>query len=147
MALEKAGIKIKKYYAAEIKNIAIQTTKENFPNTIHIGYVNNVCYKDGVLCTDFGEFEENFDLVMFGSPCQSFSRAMKKEKRIGLEDKVRSGLFLECNRILHEIKPRYFLMENVIMKKDDEQVITELLGTTPIRINSKQITAQMRERL
>lgn len=147
MALEKVGIKVKKYYASEIKDIAIKTTKENFPDTIHIGDVNNVHYKDGILFTDFGEFEEKFDLVMFGSPCQSFSRAMKTERRIGLEDKIRSGLFLECNRVLHEVNPRYFLMENVIMKKEDEQVISELLGVDPVRINSKQITAQMRDRL
>ena len=86
MALEKVGIKVKKYYASEIKDIAIKTTKENFPDTIHIGDVNNVHYKDGILFTDFGEFEEKFDLVMFGSPCQSFSRAMKTERRIGLDD-------------------------------------------------------------
>lgn len=147
MALEKVGIKVKKYYASEIKEIAIRTTKENFPDTIHIGDVNNVQYKDGILFTDFGKFEETFDLVMFGSPCQSFSRAMKTERRIGLEDEIRSGLFLECNRVLHEVNPRYFLMENVVMKKDDEQIITDSLEVSPIRINSKQLTAQMRDRL
>lgn len=147
MALEKVGIKVKKYYASEIKDIAIKKTKENFPDTIHIGNVNNVYYKDGILFTESGEFEETFDLIMFGSPCQSFSRAMKIDKRIGLEDKIRSGVFLECNRVLREVQPNYFLMENVVMKKDDEQIITTLLGVAPIRINSKQITAQMRDRL
>ena len=67
--------------------------------------------------------------------------------RIGLEDEVRSGLFLHCNRILKEVNPRYFLMENVVMKKEDEEVITKLMGVEPIRINSKKITAQMRDRL
>lgn len=79
--------------------------------------------------------------------CQSFSNAMKKDKRIGLEDKERSGLFLECHRILNEVKPKYFLMENVVMKKDDQQVITDMLGVKPVRINSSLLTAQLRDRL
>ena len=147
MALEKLGIKIDKYYASEIKDIAINATKINFPNTIHIGDVNKIHYKDGVLYTEAGNFKEEFDIVMFGSPCQSFSRAMKTDMRIGLEDKERSGLFLECNRILKEVNPKYFLMENVVMKKEDEDVISKLMGVSPIRINSKRITAQMRDRL
>lgn len=147
MALEKVGIAVDKYYASEIKEIAIKATKENFSDTIHIGDVNKITYENGVLHTQNGDFVEQFDLVIFGSPCQSFSRAMKKEKRIGLEDKIRSGLFLECSRILKEVNPKYFLMENVIMQKEDEEVITSLMGVKPIRINSKQITGQMRDRL
>lgn len=147
MALEKLGVKVDKYYASEIKDIAIKATKINFPNTIHIGDVNKIHYKDGVLYTEVGDFKEEFDIVMFGSPCQSFSRAMKADMRVGLDDEMRSGLFLQCNRILKEIDPKYFLMENVIMKKDDEDVITKLMGVKPVRINSKTITAQMRDRL
>lgn len=147
MAFEKLGVLIDKYYASEIKDIAIKTTKENFPNTIHIGDVNKVSYKDGVLYTEVGNFKEKFDIVIFGSPCQSFSRAMKTDMRIGVEDELRSGIFLECNRVLKEINPRYFLMENVVMKKEDEQIITDLMGVNPVRINSKQITGQMRDRL
>lgn len=147
MTFEKLGIKIDKYYASEIKDIAIKATKENFPSTIHIGDVNKVSYKDGVLHTEFGDFKEEFDIVMFGSPCQSFSRAMKTDKRVGLDDEIRSGLFLQCNRVLKEVNPKYFLMENVVMKKEDEDVISELMGVQPIRINSKRITAQMRDRL
>ena len=147
MAFEKLGIKVDKYYASEIKEMAIKTTKNNFPNTIHIGDVNNIYYKNGILYTDKGNFKENFDIVIFGSPCQSFSRAMKKDMKIGLEDKIRSGLFLQCNRILKETNPKYFLMENVIMKKEDKDIITKLMGVSPIRINSKIITAQMRDRL
>ena len=67
--------------------------------------------------------------------------------RVGLEDEMRSGLFLQCNRILKEVSPKYFLTENVVMKKEDENVITKLMGVNPIRINSKEITAQMRDRL
>lgn len=147
IALEQAGYKVGKYYAAEIKDFAIRTTKENYPDTIHIGDVNNIYYKDGILHTENGEFEETFDLVIFGSPCQSFSRSMKADRRIGLEDKVRSGLFLECQRILKEVNPKYFLMENVVMKEEDKNVITEMIGVNPIRINSSLMTAQMRDRL
>lgn len=147
MAFEKLGIKVHKYYASEIKEVAIKTTKYNFPNTIHIGDVNKIKYKDGILFTEVGQFKEDFDIVIFGSPCQSFSRAMRIEMRTGLEDEIRSGLFLQCHRILKEVNPKFFLMENVIMKKEDEEVITKLIGVEPIRINSKQITAQMRDRL
>lgn len=147
MAFEKNGVKVDKYYAAEIKDIAISATKENFPGTIHIGDVNKITYVDSVLHTEVGNFKESFDIVIFGSPCQSFSRAMKTDMRIGLDDELRSGIFLECNRILKEVNPKYFLMENVIMKKEDEDVISKLMGVSPIRINSKKITAQMRDRL
>ena len=147
MALEKLGIPIDSYYASEIKPIAIETTKANFPHVIHIGDVTKVSYKDGVLHTENGDFTADFDLVMFGSPCQSFSRAMRTERRIGLEDKIRSGIFLECYRILQEVKPKYFLMENVVMKKEDEDLISDMLGVKPIKIDSKVITAQMRARL
>lgn len=147
IALDEVGIKVDKYFAAEIKDFAIRTAKENYPDTIHIGDVNKVSYKDGILHTENGNFEINIDLVMFGSPCQSFSRAMKTDMRVGLEDKERSGLFLECYRILKEVNPKYFLMENVIMKAEDEEVITKLMGVKPIRINSSLVTAQMRDRL
>lgn len=147
MALEKLGIEVEKYYASEIKKEAINATRINFPSTIHIGDVNKISYSNGVLHTENGDFEEVFDLVIFGSPCQSFSRAMKPERRVGLEDKERSGLFLECHRILKEVNPTYFLMENVIMKKENQDIISEMMGVQPIRINSKLITAQMRDRL
>ena len=147
IALDKAGIKVGKYFAAEIKDFAIRVTKENYPDTIHIGDVNSITYKDGVLHTDNEDFEINIDIVMFGSPCQSFSRAMKTDMRVGLEDEIRSGLFLQCHRILQEVNPKYFLMENVIMKKEDEEVITKMMGVKPIRINSSLVTAQMRDRL
>lgn len=147
MALEKLGVTVDSYYASEIKPVAIATTKANFPNVIHIGDVTKVSYSDGVLHTENGDFKADFDLVMFGSPCQSFSRAMRTERRIGLEDSMRSGIFLECYRILQEVKPKYFLMENVVMKPEDEKVITDMLGVQPIKIDSKVITAQMRARL
>lgn len=148
IALERVGIPIEAYYAAEIKDVAIKVTKKNYPNTIHIGNVTKIHYSNGVLYTENGEYEVgHIDFVMFGSPCQSFSRAMRTEMRIGLEDELRSGLFLHCNRILNEVNPTYFLMENVIMKKEDEKVITRMMGVSPIRINSALLTAQNRDRL
>ena len=132
IALEKAGFKVGKYFASEIKDVAIKVTKDNYPETIHIGDVNKITYKDGVLHTEVGDFETDIDIVMFGSPCQSFSRAMIKERKIGLEDPERSGLFYECNRVLKEVNPKYFLMENVVMKPEDEAVISEMMGVKPV---------------
>lgn len=147
IALDKVGIEVGQYFAAEIKDIGIKITMENYPGTIQIGDVNKVSYSNGVLHTEKGDFKVDFDLVIFGSPCQSVSRAMKKDKRIGLNDSIRSGLFYECNRILKEVNPKYFLMENVVMDKKFEQIISDMMGVNPIRINSKLLTAQMRDRL
>jgi DNA (cytosine-5)-methyltransferase 3A len=162
LALNRAGIKVDNYYSAEIKPMALKLQKYHYVegNTpyryfcqkfIQIGDVNKISYKDGRLawedsagpCSD----DVKIDLVCFGSPCQSFSRAMREERRVGLEDKVRSGLFLECARILKEVNPKYFLMENVVMRKEDEDVITSMLGVKPVRINSSLVTAQLRDRL
>ena len=149
IALDKANIPVEEYYAAEIKEIAIRVTKDNYPNTIHIGDVHKISYKDGVLHTENGDYNVGkIDLVAFGSPCQSFSQAMKTHMRIGLEDKERSGLFLECYRILKEVNPIYFLMENVAsMKQEDRSFITKLMGVEPIRINSKLVGPALRDRL
>ncbi len=146
IALEKAGFEVNKYYAAEIKITAIKVTIENYPETIEIGDVNKVTYKDGVLLTEKGAYKEKFDLVIFGSPCQSFSIAIPNEMRIGLQDMKRSGLFYECCRVLKEVNPKYFLMENVVMKKEDEEIISSFLGVKPIKINSALLTAQNRVR-
>ena len=108
IALDRVGVKVNQYFASEIKSIAIKVTKYNYPETIHIGDVNKVSYSNGILHTEKGEFKTKIDLVIFGSPCQSFSIAMKSAMRIGIEDTKRSGLFLECYRILNEIKPRFF---------------------------------------
>ena len=162
LALNRAGIKVDNYYSAEIKPMALKLQKHHYvegktsyryfcQKFIQIGDVNKIKYQDGRLfwedsagpCTD----DVKIDLVCFGSPCQSFSRAMREERRVGLEDKVRSGLFLECARILKEVNPKYFLMENVVMRKEDEAVITSMLGVKPVRINSALVTAQLRDRL
>lgn len=148
LALKKLGIPIEAYYAAEIKDIAIKVTLDNFPNTIEIGDVNKVSYKDGILTTENGDLQVGqIDLVMFGSPCQTFSLAMIAEHRVGLEDKEKSGLFYECYRILQEVKPKYFLMENVRSMKDkDRDFISQMMGVEPIMIDSALLAPAMRKR-
>lgn len=147
IALDKAGIKVDKYFAAEIKEIGIKVAKANYPETIHIGDVNKISYCNGVLKTEVGDFETNIDLVIFGSPCQTFSIAMKADKRTGLENLEKSGLFYQCNRILKEVNPKYFLMENVAsMRNSDRDFITSMMGVNPIRINSSEYGPAMRDR-
>lgn len=148
IALERAGFVVDEYYAAEIKPIALKVTKENYKNTIHIGDVNKVRYENGVLYTEKGDFNVgHIDMMIFGSPCQSFSIAMKTEMRVGLEDKVRSGLFLECHRILKEVCPTWFILENVAsMKDEDRDFLSKCMGVEPIRINSKLVCAALRDR-
>lgn len=148
IALSQLNIPIDNYYASQIKSIAIKVTKNNFPNTIFIGDVNKIFYKNGILFTEMGEYETQIDLVMFGSPCQTFSVAMKKELRIGLQDKKKSGLFLECYRILKEVNPKYFFVENVgSMKKEDEKALTSLLDVSPICIDAADFSPCHRKRL
>lgn len=149
IALNKLNVPIKTYYAAEIKPHAIKVTQANYPNTIEIGDVTQISYdaETQTLHTQNGDFTETFDLVMFGSPCQTFSGAMVSDKRIGMLDPKKSGLFLECYRILQEIKPRYFLMENVAgMQDTDRDAITDMLGVAPIFIDSKDYAPAYRKR-
>lgn len=148
IALDRIGMHVDKYYAAEIKPVALKVTKDNYPDTIHIGDVNKVRYKGGILYTENGNYNVGkIDLMVFGSPCQSFSIAMKTDMRVGLEDKTRSGLFLECYRILKEVNPTWFLLENVAgMKKEDRDFLSECMGVEPIRINSKLVSAALRDR-
>jgi hypothetical protein len=148
IALERAGFVVDEYYAAEIKPIALKVTKENYHNTVHIGDVNKVRFADGVLYTENGNFNVgHIDLMVFGSPCQSFSIAMKTDMRVGLKDKVRSGLFLECYRILKEVNPTWFLLENVAsMKDEDRDYLSKCMGVEPLRINSKLVAPALRDR-
>ncbi len=147
ISLERAGIKVDKYFASEIKKIGIKVTKYNYPNTIHIGDVNRISYKDGVLKTEVGDFETDIDLVIFGSPCQTFSIAIPAEHRIGLQNLEKSGLFYQCGRILREVNPRYWLMENVAsMNAKDRDLISEFLGVEPIMIDSKLVGPALRKR-
>ncbi len=142
LALERAGIEVEEYYASEIDKHASTISKKNWPDIIPIGDVTQVSYKDGVLHTQFGSYETDIDMVIGGSPCQSFSVAGNQE---GFEGK--SGLFYEWVRILREVNPKYFLLENVCMKKEWENEITQEVGVAPIMINSALVSAQNRKRL
>ncbi len=144
VALERAGIKVDNYFASEIDKYAIQVTQKNYPDTVQIGDVTKVSYKNGIL-----EYENvmqdvgKIDLLIGGSPCQGFSFA---GKQLNFEDE-RSKLFFEYVRLLEETKPKYFLLENVKMKKEYQDVITKYLGVEPIEINSALVSAQTRKRL
>ncbi|MBR1625622.1 MAG: DNA (cytosine-5-)-methyltransferase [Bacteroidales bacterium] len=135
LALRRAGVKIDVYYASEIDKYAIQVTQKNFPNTIQLGDVTQI---------DFTQFIGKIDLLIGGSPCQDLSIAKKDRK--GLEGS-RSGLFFKYVEALQTIKPKYFLLENVAsMKKEDRDIITEIMGVEPIMINSALLSAQQRKR-
>jgi DNA (cytosine-5)-methyltransferase 3A len=142
LALERAGIEVENYYASEIDKYAVTVSKKNWPDIIQIGDVTQVSYKDGVLHTQFGSYQTEIDMVIGGSPCQSFSVAGNQE---GFDGK--SGLFYEWLRILREVSPKYFLLENVCMKKEWENEITQEVGVAPIMINSALVSAQNRKRL
>ena len=147
IALDELNIGVNKYIAAEIKDIGVKVTKDNSPNNIHIGEVKKITYKDGVLYSEHEEIKVNIDMVIFGSPCQTFSIACKTDKRIGIEDENKSGLFLHCVRILNEIKPKFFFMENVAsMKDEDRDFITNLMGVQPIKINAEKVSPALRNR-
>lgn len=149
IALERANIEVDKYYASEIKPKAIETTKKHYPNTIQIGDVTKVSYKDGTLYTENGTFEVGkIDLLIGGSPCQDFS--CLKNTRWGEANGYngeKSKLFWEYLRLLREVKPKYFLLENVKMKKEYETNISNILGYKPNRINSSLVSFQTRDRL
>lgn len=132
IALNKLGIKYDNYFASEIDKYAIQVTQKNYPNTKQIGSVVDVK----------GEDLPKIDLLFGGSPCQSFSSLGDGS---GLNGK--SGLFYEYVRLLKETKPKYFLLENVNMKKEWQYIITEELGVKPIPFNSNLVSAQNRDRL
>ena len=142
IALEKLGIPVKNYFAAEIDKYAIQVAKSNYPDTIHVGDVKDIHTIDGHLVDDFC-FLHKIDLLIGGSPCQGFSFA---GKQLNFDD-PRSQLFFEYVRLLKALKPKYFLMENVKMKKESMDIITEYLGVEPIEINSNLVSAQNRKRL
>ena len=133
IALNRAGISYDKYYASEIDKHAIKVTQHNYPDTIQMGDVTKVKGAD----------LPKIDLLIGGSPCQGFSFA---GKQLNFDD-PRSKLFFEFVRLLKECKPKYFLLENVKMKKEYQDVITEHLGVEPIEINSNLLSAQNRKRL
>jgi len=141
IALDQLGIPVEKYYASEVDKYAIQVSQANFPDIEQVGDICNLDAKD----------YQDVDLMLAGSPCQGFSFA---GKQLAFDD-PRSALFFEFIRLLKEIKPKYFLLENVRMKKEFLQVISEQVsecypeipfGIEPIFINSSLLSAQSRQR-
>ncbi len=155
IALNKAGIKYDNYFASEIDWHAIEVTQSNYPNTIQLGDVTKLSFKDGALWSkDYVESMnreitiqkrtvDKIDLLIGGSPCQGFSFA---GKQLNFNDS-RSKLFFEFVRLLKETNPKYFLLENVKMKQEYQDVISEMLGVTPMLIDSNLVSAQNRKRL
>jgi len=132
-ALQRAWIPIDVYYASEIDKYAIQIAKKNHPDIIEIWDVTQVKWED----------YKDIDLIIGGSPCQWFSMAWKM---LNFDD-PRSKLFFEFVRLLKEIQPKYFLLENVKMKKGFQDVISSYMWVEPIEINSALVSAQNRKRL
>ena len=148
IALDRLGIEVDTYYASEIDKYAIAVAKENYPDTIHVGDITQLDPKDF----------QDIDLVLAGSPCQGFSFA---GKQLAFDD-PRSALFFEFIRLLKAIKPKYFLLENVRLKQQYIDVITQQVSECypdhegndlfdskiePILINSALLSAQSRQRL
>jgi DNA (cytosine-5)-methyltransferase 3A len=134
VALERANLKVEKYYASEIDKYAIQITQKNYPNTIQLGSIVDL------------HLNEEIDLMIGGSPCQDLSIA--KKNREGLNGS-RSVLFWEFVRLLKEIRPKYFILENVAsMKKEEKEKMSNALSMVePIMINAALVSAQSRRRL
>jgi DNA-cytosine methyltransferase len=141
IALDQLGIKVDNYYACEIDKYAMQVSQANYPEIIQLGDVCDVKSED----------LPKIDLILAGSPCQGFSFA---GKQLAFDD-PRSALFFEFIRLLKECKPKYFLLENVRMKKEYLQVISEQVsgcypeipfGIEPTMICSSLVSAQSRKR-
>ena len=132
IALDRLGIKVDNYYASEIDKYAMKVSEANYPDIIQVGDITEL---------DLSTLPK-IDLIMGGSPCQGFSFA---GKQLAFDD-PRSALFFEFVRCVKELKPKYFLLENVRMKKEYLDVISEYMGVEPIMINSALVSAQNRVR-
>jgi DNA (cytosine-5)-methyltransferase 3A len=134
VALDRVGIPVEEYYSCEIDKYAIQISKKNYPRIKQMGDVK-----------EFGFRLKDIDLLIGGSPCQDLSIAKRNRKGLSGD---RSGLFWEYVRILNEVKPKFFILENVnSMPKEAKALITETLGVEPIMINASLLSAQNRKRL
>ena len=138
LALERSGIEVKKYYRSEIDKFANQVADKNYPDSVSLGDVTK--WKEWDIKWD------EIDLLIGGSPCQGFSFA---GKQLAFND-PRSALFFTYVDILNHIKKHNpnvkFMLENVKMKKEHLNVISEYLGVNPVLINSSLVSAQNRQR-
>ena len=138
IALRRLGLPVGRYFASEIDKYAIQVSQDNWLEIEHIGSVVDVSAH---------KLPVKIDLLIGGSPCQGFSFA---GKQLNFEDE-RSKLFFEFVRIWEEVKAinpdAKFLLENVKMKKEHQDVISKYMGVEPIEINSALVSAQNRKRL
>jgi len=170
VAFERAGITVDEYFASEIEPNAIKISKKNYPEIIQIGDIETLHYDKHTqtlykncetevivdennvvknLIWIFGEkvVTGKIDLVIGGSPCQDLSvYKFDRGECTGLRG-TKSGLFYHYQRLLTEIEPTYFLLENVPMQKVWEDVISDLLGVQPVMINSNLVCAADRKRL
>ena len=137
IALNRANIKYNRYFACELEKYPIQVTQANYPNTIQLGDVTKFDSRA------ISIWDIDCDLLMGGSPCQGFSFA---GKQLNFDD-PRSKLFFDFIRIRDLLQPKYILLENVRMKKESEDVITEYMGFSPQAKNSADVSAQNRNRL
>lgn len=136
IALDRAGIAVDNYFASEIKKHAIKVTLANYPNTKHIGDVKSVT----------GGGLPKINILIGGSPCQDFSRLKVGAANCGTKGE-KSSLFYEYVRVKKETSPDFFLLENVFMKQEYQDEISDILGVKPIRINSSLVSYQQRDRL
>ena len=128
------GSTLENYYASEIDSYATSITKRQFPNTISLGDIQKL---------GIDSFKHQIDLMVGGSPCQGFSFS---GRQLNFKD-PRSKLFFDYVRLLKELNPRYFILENVPMEKMSENVITDYLEVYPITIDSYRVSGQNRRRL
>jgi site-specific DNA-cytosine methylase len=140
VALERAGILVDQYHSSEIAKMPLGMTMKNYPNTIQLGDIYKL---RGSALQPF----KNVDLLIAGTPCQDLSiYKVGTTGAKGLEGE-KSNLFFEFDRIFTEIQPKYFLLENVPMEKEWQDIITSILGVEPITINSDLVSAALRKRL
>lgn len=167
IALNRVGIEYENYFASEIDKPAIKVTQHNYPNTIQLGDVRKISFKDGVLKTENEEYNVGkIDLFIGGSPCQNFSFIGNRKgmttkegfeilsletylelKQSGFEFEGQSYLFWEWVRLKNEINPKYYLLENVRIGKKWEEVFNKVLGIDGIHINSNLVTFANRPRI
>ena len=135
VALDRAGVDYNTYYASEIDEYALKIARKNYPDTVHLNDARNWRQWEGWL--------HNIGLVMGGSPCPGFSIS---GKRLNFDD-PRSKVFFTMVEIIEHFQPKYFLLENVGMRKQWEDIITDYMRVEPVHLCSSLVSAQTRKRI